>query len=104
MITQIPITTNLYNFELNTVIDSNPWWIKFEWQRRQRLFTLDLGYSATDVLIQGFPVIVNVQINKKILNAIRGSLFFYSENPRISIPQPRELGEDVKLIHYIRDQ
>ena len=78
--------------------------MRFEWQKRQDLYLMDFGYSSASPLLRGVPVLVNVQINKSILNHLPGSLFFYTENPRISYPNFKQLGVEVKLLYYTDDE
>ena len=103
MITEIPIRTNFYNFSFNTTLLGRQYWMRFDWQKRQAFFVVQIGYSPDSILVSGMPALIGVQLNKTIVAFLPGSLFFYSDNPRIDAPNPKQLGESVKLLHYIDD-
>lgn len=94
------LNENLWNFELITALNGDDWWINLQWKTRQRKYFMDFGYSPTDKIVTNVPCLVNVQINKNFLHALPGYLFFYSSNPRITQPDDKTLGQEVKLLYY----
>lgn len=101
MLNLIDVKNEDFNFGFSFSIESIDYYGQFLWQERERMFLLNLGRAIDDLFKTGVPVITGVKLNSGVEHLLPGTLFLRSSDPRIEKPNFIELGEVVKLFHYI---
>ncbi len=103
MFREIPLKTGFYNFSQEVFLDDNTYTLRFNYLPRQDSYILDILNSSGEVLEGGIPCVVDIQLNRRFVHILSGSLFFQSPDPKISSVDRLSLGTSVKLFYYQAD-
>ena len=100
---EIPVKTNFYNFSQTVNLGGFFYTLRFNYLPRKQSYTLDILSDTDEVLESGLPCVVDTQLNRRIINRMRGCLFFQSQDPTISYADKLTLGTSVRLFWYTPD-
>ena len=103
MFFEIPLKTNLYNFSQTVNLGGFFYTLRFNYLSRKQSYVMDILSDTSEVLESGLPCAVNVQLNRRIVNKMRGALFLQSQDSTISYADRLTLGTSVKMFWYIPD-
>ena len=100
MFHEIPLKTNFYNFTQGVTLGGRSFLLRFSFLSRRETYILDILDAGGRPLEQGLQCAVNIQLNRNILTAMPGVLFFQSSDPQISYADKLSLGTSVKLFYF----
>ena len=103
MLTEIPLKTNLYNFTSLVSVNGRSYSLRFNYSPRKDSYLLDILDNEGNLLEAGLLCLTDVQLNKRIIDDMKGVLFFTSKDKSISLANAKSLGTSVRLVHFFPD-
>jgi len=67
-VTQIPIVSDNYNYEFNTIINNSTYILRLYFNRRVLKWMLDIKDENNNPIIMGLPLLAGAKITKRFVN------------------------------------
>jgi hypothetical protein len=98
---QIPLRSDLDNYEFSVDIDSITYLFEIQWNTRNEQWCLIVKNEAGDVLVGSVPLLVNYSLLGRFkLNTLpQGVLFLFDTSGRYADPAKADLGNRCILLY-----